>query len=401
MKKILYINVTYKNASTGRIINDIVKGGDNDKFDYRVVFQVGGNADSNSFQFEKKFENVIRRGVHKFFGNVGFVTVSQTKRMIEEIKRYNPDLIHIHTVHHQCTDYMQLFKFLRDFGKPVVYTLHDCWAFTGGCYHYTEQGCSGFKKDCSCCPKNSDELECSPRKTSQELKEKTDLYKSFKHICFVGVSEWMCAEAKKSLIGQLPIICIRNGVDTEIFKDLKHHEKIYKLKSKLLGEKKHLVLGVASAWSEKKGLSSFYRFAEKLGNDYRVLLVGGNLPSQRPVIDNLTFYGRTDNVEELADIYNCADVLVNLSVEESFGLVTAEAAACGTPVIAYDSTANSELIKMTGGRLISLGDEMTFIEEIERICNRSKPSENLSEIRASVSKERMVREYWELYNSIL
>lgn len=400
MKKILYINVTYKIASTGRIINDIVSSPDIGDIEYRVLFQEGNNGDGIGIQFENKFENILRRGIHKFFGNVDFVTVTQTKRLISEIKKFNPDLIHIHTIHHQCTNYLMLFDFLKEYGKPVIFTIHDCWAYTGGCYHYTEVGCNGFVKECKECPKQKTELDCKPEKTSYFLQKKRDFYSSDIPLYFTGVSEWICGEARKSIPENKSIKCIRNGVDINYFDNFRDLQEVKKLSKKLHNGRKYLVLGVASYWREQKGLSGFRKLAEYLGDDYQVLLVGGNLSSESG-IENLKYYGLTNNVQELAYIYNSADILVNMSIEESFGLVTAEAAACGTPTVAYDSTANSEVISLSGGSLIPVGEENLMFETIKKICSDGKKNRDIAEIRHLLSKERMVKEYLDIYNTVL
>ena len=400
MKKILYINVTYKNASTGRIIKDIVSSPKAQNIEYRVLFQEGNNADGIGIQFENKIENIIRRGVHKFFGNVELVTVSETKRLIKEIKKFNPDLIHIHTIHHQCTNYKLLFDFLKEYNKPVIYTIHDCWAYTGGCYHYTSIGCNGFLNGCENCPKSNIDLDCDKTKTAYNLNYKKSFYDSKIPLVFTGVSEWIASEAKKSIVNSRLVYTIRNGVDTDIFKNLKSTDEVKKMREKLLEGRKYLVLGVASYWSENKGLSTFKRLAEFLGDDYIVILVGSNLP-ENSNINNLKYYGRTDSVDTLCNIYNSADILCNMSIEETFGLVTAEAACCGTPVIAYDSTANSEVISLAHGTLIKKDNETEMFEKIKQICESESQLDYFEEVRHSLSKQRMIDEYWALYEKLL
>ena len=400
MKRILYINVTYKNASTGRIINDIVSSPEAKDTEYRVLFQEGNNADSIGIQFENKIDNILRRGVHKFFGNVDFVTVHETKRLIEEIKKFNPDLIHLHTIHHQCTNYQMLFDFLKEYKKPVVFTAHDCWVYTGGCYYYTEFNCDKFKLGCNDCKQKRENMECSPEKTAQMLNKKCSFYDSCDFVYISCVSEWIFKEIHKSKIKNKNIYCIRNGIDTNVFKPMKASAEIADLKRKLLNNRKYLILGVASVWSHRKGLEKFTKLAESLGEDYQVVLVGGHLPEKSPC-ENLTYYGSTLDVNELARICNAADLFVNMSIEESFGLVTAEAACCGTPVIAYDSTANSEVVSLAQGTLIERDNEAQMVKSIKEICKTKPEINNIEEIRQSLSKDRMIEEYWDLYNKIL
>ena len=392
--------MTYKNASTGRIIQDIVSVADPNEIQYRVLFQVGDNADQHAVQFENKIENFFRRGMHKFFGNVDCVTVLETKRLISEIKKFGPDLIHLHTLHHQCTNYLMLFKFLQTYGKPIVVTMHDCWIYTGGCFHYTVQGCNQFMNGCRDCPKSKSDLDCNPNKTEKYFDLKNQFYHSCPAIYFVGVSNWLCNEARKSMIGDKPIYCIRNGIDITQFDNFRKLKEVKQMRKKLLCGRKYLVLGVANFWSKSKGLSGFSNLAKALGDEYQVVLVGGNL-IHAPDVSNLTYYGMTNEPRELAYIYNSADVFVNLSIEETYGLVSAEAAACGTPVVLYDSTANSEVAKLTGGKLISVGDEKELTMQVRNVCYGDIASDDLAVLRQKLSRERMVEEYWALYRTIL
>ena len=401
MKKILYINVTYKNASTGRIIKNIMEFSQSKDFDCRVLFQVGDNADEYSQQFEKKWENIVRRAGHKLFGDLSLLTMTETKRLIREIKKFDPDLIHIHTIHHQCLNYSMLFQFLQEYNKPVIITMHDCWVFTGGCYHYSAQKCDNFMRDCSGCPKVSGELDCHSTQTKYNLAKKNQFYQSMEKLYFTGVSKWICDEARKSIVKDKPIYTIRNGVDIDVFKDLRLQQTTKIMRQNLLNNKKYLVVGVASYWSESKGMSDFLHLAERLDMaDYQIVLVGdkkefGSVPA------NVLLYGRTDNVNELALIYNAADVLVNMSIEESFGLVTAEAAACGTPTVAYASTANIEIMKLVQNNLIEVGNFESLIEEVINVCNQQKKTiANYENIRKMLSNEQMVQGYFDLYEYI-
>lgn len=400
MKKILYINVTYKNASTGRIIHDITSASNPEEVQYRVLFQVGENADQYAVQFENKIENFFRRGVHKLLGNIDCVTIPETRRLISEIKKFEPDLIHLHTLHHQCANYLMLFEFLKTYGKPIVITMHDCWIYTGGCFHYTVQGCNQFMDGCKDCPKLKSNLDCKPNKTEKHFDFKNQFYHSCPEIYFVGVSNWLCNEARKSMICDKPIYCIRNGVDITRFDNFRGLKEVKQMREKLLCGRKYLVLGVANFWGESKGLSGFSHLAKALGNKYQVVLVGGNLKTV-PDSSNLTYYGMTNDTRELAYIYNAADVLVNLSIEETFGLVSAEAAACGTPIVLYDSTANSEIAELTGGKLIPVGDEKELTMQVRNVCGGDRCSYDLTALRQELSKERMAKEYWALYRSIL
>lgn len=399
-KRILYINVSHKNGSTGRLIDSIVSSPEAEDTEYMVMFQQGNNENEYSFRFENRFESILRRGTHRFFGNLEWVTVPETRRLIKKIKEFNPDLIHIHTLHHQCTNYLMLFNFLKEFEKPVIITVHDCWIYTGGCYHYTKFGCRQFETGCQNCKRDPKRLDCKPKQTEKKLREKCEYYNTASNLFFVGVSEWICSEIKRSMIKNPNIICIKNGIDTDIFRNKKNTEEVIELRKRLKNGRAHLVLGVANQWSEGKGLSRFTELAQRLGGEYQVILVGGGLPAKVPA-DNVCYYGLTYDAVELADIYNAAELLVNLSSEESFGLVSVEAAACGTDVIGFDSTANTEVLNEIGGTLIEEGRYDKVYSAILAFFDEDKRSSVKDIKETCLTKSAMVQAYWKLYNKVV
>lgn len=394
-KKIMHINVTYKNTSTGSIIWDLTRP--KSGYESIVLFQHGDNEDEIAQKYENKFQNILRRALNKLFGNKSSHARSGTKKIVRKIKKEKPDIIHLHTLHHGILDYEYLFKFLAQYNKPVVYTMHDCWLFTGGCYYYTELGCEQYKNGCVNCEKNGyNQLDCKRSQVEKNWRIKRKLLTDISNIYFVGVSEWLCGQVKDSYLAKKEIVCIPNGVNRTFFEA----DDISVSNSK---NDVYTIIGVASHWSERKGLSRFFELAQRLEREkYRIILVGQKVPESIKIPEIITMYGPTKDAQELLQLYKQATVFVNMSYEETFGLVTVEAACAGLPVVAFDSTANTEVVNRVGGYLIQPGDMDIMIKTIENICeNNLKNKTPIEEIHGFFSKERMVRQYMELYNEII
>lgn len=402
--RVLHLNISGKETSNGRIAYQIIQKSNNVDIESMLLYNVGLDSSEDILQkyevgFPALYRKTFNKVIHKSYHHAYF----STKVLIKRIEEYAPDIIHLHVIHHGLYDFVQLFNFIKEYQVPLVITLHDCWFYTGGCYHYTEHGCNGFQTGCHNCSKARTLLDCSPGQTSRLLKYKVEFFTSYNQVYFVGVSEWICNEARKSLIGSKPIYKIYNGIDTRIFYDKRYERETKKLRSKLLQSRKYIILGVASYWTIGKRQADFVRIAKILGNEYQVILVGNvkSIESGNHA-ENVSYLGAIYDNSFLAQVYSASDVLVNLSVEESFGLVTAEAAACGIAVIAYSSTANIELVNMVRGRLIyEIGDINSVCREIEEICKSGyNPAGRTNVLRTTLSTNHMCNEYINLYKHI-
>lgn len=249
-----------------------------------------------------------------------------------------------------------------------------------------------------------DELDCKKNESHLNWTVKRNLLLSIDRLYVVGVSQWLCGEIKKSYLGSKPILCIPNGINTDIFCP-DDQDKLLKQNHIVTGNDKYTVLGVCDHWNDRKGLDRFIQLASELDKKrYEIILVGEAPKSIRSNLpDMIQFVGRTKLVEELVDWYRRANVFINMSYEETFGLVTAEAACSGAMVIGFDSTANTELIQRVGGILIEKDDMKGIVEKVEYVCTNGikMSSEKLREIKKYYSKERMVMEYKMLYQKII
>ena len=219
--KILHLNVTYSSGSTGSIIRNINERVKNifPAVETHVAYSVG-NSGNDGYKFINKTEYFIVRAMRKLFGKSLYGLYLPTKRLIRHIKKLNPDVIHIHTIHHQTLHYKTLLDFLKNFEGKVIYTLHDCWPFTGGCYYYSDAGCSDFTNGCEHCHGNQNVLDCKIPRTGYEFAQKKAALNAIPNITFAAVSNWLAEEARTSFLKDKPIVTVHNGIDSEKFKPL-------------------------------------------------------------------------------------------------------------------------------------------------------------------------------------
>ena len=293
----------------------------------------------------------------------GFGSRKTTKRFIEWVRQYNPDVIHLHNIHGYYINIAVLFSYLRTCGKQIIWTLHDCWAFTGHCSHFDYIGCDKWKTECSHCPqlKEYPKSLFADRSTRNYLKKK-ELFSGIPNLTIITPSVWLKRIVEQSFLGEYPVKAIYNGIDLTVFKPT---ESNFREKYGLKGKK--IILGVASVWDKRKGFHDFIQLSNMLDDSYRIILVGLNKKQRAQLTKNMLGIQRTNNVKELCEIYTAADVFVNPSVEETMGLTTAEALACGTPVIVYNKTAVPEVPDETCGIVLSENTPKAILESLPKM----------------------------------
>ena len=342
MAVLLQINVEVNYGSTGRIAEHIGKLAIKDGWKSYIAYgRIKKESSSELIPIGDKLGHLNHLVQTRMFDRHGLASTRATKKFIAKIEEIKPTLIQLHNIHGYYINIELLFEFLSTAGIPVVLTLHDCWALTGHCTHFEHIGCEKWMTECNACPQ-SDTYPASwiaDRSTANHQLKKT-IFKKVKNLTLVTVSEWLQKTVQKSFLSMVPSTVIRNGIDISIFKP--RNTDILKEKFQL--KDKFIILGVASVWSTNKGLQDFVQLSSLLSDDDKIVLIGLNKKQIASLPANIIGIERTDNIEGLAEWYSVADIYVNTSVEESFGLTTAEAMACGTPVIVYNSTANPEMV---------------------------------------------------------
>ena len=287
----------------------------------------------------------------RLLDNQGFASRAATRKFLSWVKAYDPDVIWLHNLHGYYINLEELFAYLRSSGKKIFWTLHDCWSFTGHCVYFDMVGCGKWKTGCHHCPQKrtypkSIFLDGSRR----NFERKKALFTGIPNMTLIVPSQWLQRRVKESFLKEYPVEIRYNQVNREIFKPTPGN---FREKHGLEG--KIILLGVASVWEERKGLKDFIALSRLLGSEYKIVLIGLNQKQIQDLPDKILGLPRTNTVQELAEAYSAADVFLNPSLEETFGMTTLEAACCGTPVIVYQDTACEEIACQFGGMAVERG----------------------------------------------
>ena len=399
--KIMLINAIAEGGSTGRICTELVEeifsSGNDAELLYASGTSQAGYAERISNGFLEKSNALLAR----ISGLNGYFCWYSTSKIIRAIKKYKPDLIHLHNIHAHFLNLPHFLKFIQRNRIPLVITLHDCWFFTGKCTHYTSAKCEKWKTVCNNCPKLKQDI---PSfffdRTTKMFREKQDGFSQLKRFGVIGVSEWITNEAKKSPILQnATFTTIYNWIDTAQFRPMPDDDfrKIFGISAE-----KKIIACVSDAWiPESERYQDLIKLSEKLSEEF-VILLGGRTPENETFPENIKPLGYL-NIKELVRLYSNADVYVHLSREDTFGKVIAEALACGTPVVTYDSTVYKEIVKEDFlGKCVETGNLDKMVEAICKISTSQKNSQKtISYIQDHFSKEKLTAETISFYQRIL
>ena len=331
----------------------------------------------------------------KILGNYGFNSKRATQKIIRELERIEPDLVHLHNIHGHDCDLESLFSYFQRKKTKLVWTFHDCWTYTAYCPHFTMMKCEKWRTQCSDCIQYRDYSWFFDR--SEELFEKKKRLFSGLDLTIVTPSKWLADLVKESFLKEYPVKVINNGIDLEVFRPTPSD---FRERSGLVGKK--LILGVAFGWGERKGLDVFVKLACRLPEAYRIILVGTDEKVDRELPESITSIHRTQNQRELAEIYSAADLFVNPTREENYPTVNMESLACGTPVLTFRTGGSPEVVDSSCGAVVDCDDVESLEKEIIRICSDTPFTEHdcLKRAASFEQKERF-REYLNLYDEII
>ena len=283
----------------------------------------------------------------KLAGNYGFQSRKATQIMVSELERIHPDIVHLHNIHsHDCHIGM-LFDYFKKKHTKLIWTFHDCWAFTGYCPHFTMVKCDKWKIECKRCVQRREYTWIFDR--SRELFEKKKEFLQGLDLTIVTPSQWLADLVCQSFLKGYPVKVINNGIDLSVFRPI---ESSFRKQNGLNNKK--IVLGVSFEWGQRKGLDVFVDLAQRLPDDYQIVLVGTEEKTDKFLPAGIFSIHRTQDQNELAAIYSAADVFVNPTREDNYPTVNLEAIACGTPVITFDTGGCRETVPDGCG--IILGD---------------------------------------------
>lgn len=394
--KIIQIN-TFHYKAAGSIMMNLQKQMRNQGIESYVVWGRGRKPE-NSYEISISDPIGIKlHGIYsRVFDKTGFGSKLATHRLVKKLQEIKPDIIHLHNIHGYYINIEILFRYIRKEKIKVVWTLHDCWTFTGHCAFFDMAGCTKWKYGCSDCP----QLSAYPSSwlldhSKKNYQKKKELFLGL-DITLITPCRWLYGLLKQSYLKDYPAKVIYNGIDRNIFKPtLSSFRKKHGL------EGKFIVLGVASEWTPRKGLKDFIHLSELLNDNYKIVLVGLTKKELKKVPVSIIAMERTSNIGELVEIYSAADIFFNPTYEDNFPTTNVEALACGTPVCTYQTGGSPESLNSSCGIVLPKGAVHEFAEMLLKECS---PKFNMrfdidSAVRRFI-RETMLEDYLEIYRRI-
>lgn len=376
--KIAEINMLHE-GSTGKIMLQIAKCARSAGHEVRTFsprgFSFHGFVTQPPISGHTYYGSYVSRGIHTvlgmLFGWNGLCSLAATAKLIRELNVFKPDVIHLHNLHQYCVNLPLLFHYIKKKEIRVVWTLHDCWTFTGHCPHFDYIGCEKWKTGCYNCPQLMEYPRSYVDHSKWMYRKKRKWFSGIMDMTLITPSDWLAGLVKQSFLSSYPVKVIHNGIDLDIF-----HPTPSDFRKKYNCDGKYILLGVAFDWGERKGLDVFVELAKNLDSErYQIVLVGTNDTIDKLLPENIISIHRTQNQKELASIYSAADLFVIPTREDNYPTVNMEAIACGTPVLTFRTGGSPEIIDMHTGSVVDRDDIASMQQEIIRICMEKPYSE--------------------------
>lgn len=369
--RIAEINITM-DGSTGKIMLQIAQTARKVEYEVKtfsaVMFSkkrmLKKNLPEEHTEFGFFYENGIHRAFGTLFGNNGCFSIVGTWQLIKKLSEYQPDVIHLHNLHGFCIDLPMLFRYIKKNNIRVIWTLHDCWAFTGHCPYFTMVKCERWRTVCCKCPQPKVYPRMYLDASKRMYAKKKKWFGGVKDMTLVTPSEWLAGLVRQSFLKEYPVLVIHNGIDLNVFKPTPSSFR----EEYSIPEEKFILLGVTFGWNIRKGLDVFLELSKRLDSNYQIVLVGTDERVDAQLPSNIISIHRTQNQKELAEIYTAADLFVNPTREDNYPTVNMESLACGTPVLTFRTGGSPELIDEECGSVVECDDIVELEQEIVRIC---------------------------------
>lgn len=396
-KTLLQINVTANWGSTGKIAEQIGLCAIAHGWKSYIAYGRWYNpSKSHLIKVGNKLDMYMHYGEQRIRDNEGLCSRRATKRLIRRICEINPDVVQLHNIHDHYLNYRLLFEYLNKTDIKVVWTLHDCWAFTGHCFHFVTKNCDRWKTGCFECPLKNEYPKTFYDRSKEHWLLKKELFTRCKNLFIVPVSDWMANFVKESFLKEKRIHIIKNGVDLNIFKPTTslNLSKLYC---------KFKILAVSSVWCSDKGEFDIYKLREMLSEDqFEITMVGLSAVQYKKLPKGIIGIQRTQNLQELVKLYSDADVLINPTYADTFPTVNLEALACGTPVITYGTGGSPEAIDEKTGVVVGQGDVDGLAEAIRMMKEKPLSSTDCRKrAEECFDKDKCFEKYVGLYETII
>ena len=384
--KVVQINSYCGRGSTGKIcvaISELLAKKDIENY---ILYSRWNSDYKLAIKYENDYYAKWQGFRERVFGTFGFEAKKATRVLIQHLEEIKPDIVHLHVLHSHDCHLTMLFNYLKEKHIKVFWTFHDCWAITAYCPYFDMINCSKWKAVCNHCPDKKRFSWFFDR--SEEIHKRKKALVDGLDLTIITPSEWLAGVVKDSFMKDFPVMVINNGIDLNVFKPIVHtDEELNCIRKKygIIGKK--ILLGVADVWSERKGFADYCKLAAILPYDIVIVLIGLDENKRKTLPQNILGMPRTKTQRELADWYSLANVVLNLSYEETFGMTTVEGFACGTPCIAYNKTASTEFDDGTTCKVVEAGNAEQVLNAVRDFLAKEK-----IEIK-QICRERALRQY--------
>lgn len=363
--KVLQINATYGYGSTGLIVQDIGDMLQRSGNEALYAYQSSGEPVVNGYRVGHMLDWKRHALLCRVLGRQGYYSAGATKKFLSYLDRVKPDVVHLHNLHSNYIHLNKLLDYLAKRDIPTVITMHDCWYFTGKCFHYVDVGCDHFQTGCGNCPKQkappiSVLFDCS----SQVLKDRYAFLSRIPRLKIVGCSQWVCTEARKGIMKDLDVCHVYNGIDTQVF----HPYEKDLLKKEMHLDGAYVIMGMANKWFLPENREALKEIIDILNGDTKLLLIGCNNAQRKALqgCENVLTVGFVRDRVQLAQLYSMADVFVNVTHADTLPTVNMESICCGTPVVTFNSCGSPELVGEGCGFVVPEGDVEALLEAVKK-----------------------------------
>lgn len=364
--RVVQINSTCGIGSTGKIAVSISNLLSLNNIDNEILYSVSGNDCCKGISCGNSKDIKLQALKSRLLGNYGFNSKKETKRIIDEIDAFSPDIVLIHNIHGHDCNLRMLFSYFIETKIKLFWLFHDCWAFTGYCTHFTFVKCDKWKKECRNCPQRK-QYSWFLDRSSYLYQQKKKLFSNL-DLTIITPSQWLADLVKQSFLKNYPIQVINNGIDLQVFKPISSNFR----QKYNISEDKYILLGVAFDWGMRKGLDVFIELSKRLDkNKFQIVLVGTDDSIDKMLPNSIISIHRTRDQNELAEIYSAADLFVNPTREENYPTVNMESIACGTPVLTFRTGGSPEILDEKTGYIVDCDDIDEMERQIIRICKEN------------------------------
>lgn len=399
---IVQINLTYGIGSTGKImkdLNDVIKKNGHSSF--MVAGYSIDNSIDNLYSFNKgNALNAMRKDIliSRITGEMGYRNKVKTINAIQWIKSKEPDIIHLHNIHGDWINVELLFKYLKEIDIPVVWTLHDCWSFTGRCSYFDIVNCNKWQNGCKgSCKNKIYPITYFFNKSEKMWNDKKKWFTDIEKIQFITPSSWLNSFLKYSFFKDYPRLVINNGINLNVFHKIDTSSK-YLTKA----NNKSVILGVANSWTERKGLNDFIKLNEIIDHEKFVITIVGLTKLQlKELPSNIIGIEKTNNQQELVELYSNSSVFFNPTYQDNFPTTNLESLACGTPIVTYNTGGSPESIIGSVGYIVDKGNIEESYKKIIELCNQKDvENECINTAKVFFNKDRNYLKYIKVYEKI-